>query len=141
MAIDAYNKTIQQMQLDSLSDMKITNGLKKRYKFLFNGEDTSVLELNTKIDKLWYLNSSQNYLADTIINTPITNIALDNVQRIQDLIDIKKNENEKLSDQESFKKVLEEHTAYKNLKNIRQLATDKRLYVDDIYHCLSGKEK
>ena len=70
MAIDAYNKTIQQMQLDSLNDMKITNGLKKRYKYLFNGEDTSVLELNTKIDKLWYLNSSQNYLADTVANTP-----------------------------------------------------------------------
>lgn len=139
--IDLYNKTIQQMQLSSLNDMKITNGLKKRYKYLFNGEDTSVLELNTKIDKLWFLNTTQNYLADTIINTPVMETSFDSYQRIQDLIDIKKNENEKLSNQEAFKKVLDEYSSYQNLRNVRYLASDKRLYMDDIYHCLSKKEK
>lgn len=138
---DAYDKTIQEMQLSALQDMKIAKTLNKRYDYLFNGHDTSVLELSTKIDKLWYMNSSQNYLADAVENTPEIIPQYERARRVAELIEFKKQENSTLSDQQAFQQVLKEEETYKNLQDIRQMATDKRLYLDDIYMCLSLKQK
>lgn len=134
-----YENDIRKMQLQALEDMKRTNGLCKKYQYLFNGQDTNVLELQTDIDKLWYMNSAQTYLLDTAVNTSI--ISEKNKNALQNLIDLKILDQENKTRQDAFNKALSQQEDYNNLQFVRLMASDKRLYMDDIYYCLNDKDK
>ena len=45
---------IKKMQEEELNKLIHNGALKKKYQYLFNGKDTSVLEMNTSLDKLWF---------------------------------------------------------------------------------------
>lgn len=113
--------------------------LQKKYIWLFNNKNTSVLEINSSVDKLWYANipiwDMRENIENTIdtynqylqydINNKIASLNTDNSQ------------NEKMLEQ--IKEVL--HQSNTIVNGIRNMTNDKRLYLEDIYYCMNTKIK
>ena len=110
---------IKQMQSNEARNL-VSNGLMpKRYEWLFNGRDTSVLEFNGDLDKLWY-----------------ANLGWENTQTIDEAVNDVPRHADKEKDEYSEMSLGETLTA-SNEKLVgneaRGLSSDGRLYLDDIY--------
>ena len=115
-------ESIEDMQVEAIDQMRIENTLQKKYEFYFSGKDTNVLELNTKVDNLWFLNLGQKNIEDSQTSNIHTN---------------------KIFGENSSENINSENIAeivYRDYDKIRKLSADRRLYVDDIYNTLNKKE-
>lgn len=119
---DSMLETMEDMQVESIDQMRIENTLQKKYEFYFNGKDTNVLELNTKIDNLWFLNLGQKNIEDSQTSNIHTNKIFG------------ENPGENINS-ENIGEII-----YRDYDKIRKLSADRRLYVDDIYNTLNKKE-
>ncbi len=119
---DSMLETMEDMQVESIDQMRIENTLQKKYEFYFNGKDTNVLELNTKIDNLWFLNLGQKNIEDSQSSNIHTNKIFG------------ENAGENINS-ENIGEIV-----YRDYDKIRKLSADRRLYVDDIYNTLNKKE-
>ena len=129
-------QNIQNMQLKELQNLYSKNTLRKKYEWLFNGHDTSIIEMNSSIDKLWYSNIPINDVLEINQNsfnndakTDNTNIAIKYAETIRQETLYK----EKLNYVINF--------TNKPLDGIRNLTADGRLYLDDIYYCIEDNTK
>lgn len=127
---------INDMQVNELRDLIFNGTLRKKYEWLFNGHDTSVLEVNSSVDKLWYAN------IETLDPISINESSIDQVTQTNDK-DIIIHNIEKIRNDTIYKERLDEviRVSNKPLDGIRTLAADKRLYIDDIYNCIDNKTK
>lgn len=131
-------KYIKEMQLKEMRNLILNGCVRKRYEWQYNGRDTSVLEFNSSLDKLW-----------------VANIGIDNVLTVNTALNDNVEEARKLATQQAMKKMyddeiignLKDYTMLKALQlsnqplsGVRNLASDKRLYLQDIYHCIDRKK-
>ena len=128
---------INKMQVKELQGLIQNKTLVKRYEWMFNGRDTSVLEFNTSIDKLWYANIP---LMDALYISENSN---DNVKKANDREMLISKNMEMIRQDTVYKEKLDRVISLSNapLSGIRNLAGDKRLYLDDIYNCIDAKTK
>lgn len=123
MSPEKQKEGIIQMQLNALNQMKSEKTLQKKYQYLFNGNDTNVLEMMSKIDLLWYLNIGHNDIVSTLSSD----------KNINNIVNITTEDN--ISDIKYDEYLNNIHTDF-NI--VRPLAKDKKLYLDDIYYSLSS---
>lgn len=122
---------IKNMQLDEAKNLVLNDLLQKRYEWMYNGRDTSVLEFNTSIDKLWYANTGiDNYVTVNAASKDIVK-EYNNIDNQFKLISIY--EESMMDKKKRIDEVLRETN--KPLDGVRGLASDKRLYLDDIFNC------
>lgn len=119
------------MMLEHLITILGNNLLIKKYEWLFNGHDTSVLEVNSSIDKLWLSNIPFADGIDSIINNTSEYFNVYN-NEVKNLINNEENDFS-LNEISSLSTFL--------FNNVRTLANDKRLYINDIYNCVDDKLK
>lgn len=128
---DLNIQKVKNMQVKELQNLLFHGALRKKYEWLYNGHDTSVLEMNSSLDMLWYSNIP---LIDPIkiSESSANNVAITNNR------DIIVKDLEKIRELTIYKEKLENVIKKSNapLNGIRTLATDKRLYIDDIYNCI-----
>ena len=129
-------QNISNMQIKELQKLILTGTLRKKYEWLFNGHDTSVLEINSSIDKLWFAN------IETIDAVNINESSIDNVVKTNNN-DLIVHNLESIRNNSIYKEKLESVIKMSNkpLDGVRTLAADKRLYIDDIYNCIDDKSK
>lgn len=129
-------QNISNMQIKELQKLILTGTLRKKYEWLFNGRDTSVLEINSSIDKLWFAN------IETIDAININESSIDNVVKTNNN-DLIVHNLETMRNSSIYKEKLESVIKLSNkpLDGVRTLAADKRLYIDDIYNCIDDKLK
>ena len=129
-------KLRNEMSVKELQKLLYSGALNKKYEWMYNGHDTSVLEMNSSLDMLWYANIP--YIDSANIQESYS----ENVKKydLQNSIEKDKNLyftqpllNEKLST------VI--NRSNKPLDGIRNLAKDKRIYLDDVYHVMDDKSK
>lgn len=132
----AENDRIAKMQIQELQDLIYNGTLRKKYEWLFNGHDTSVLEVNSSVDKLWFAN------VETIDPIIINESSIDNVTKVNNN-DLIVHNLESIRNGTIYKEKLENVIQISNrpLNGVRTLAADKRLYIDDIYNCIDDKTK
>lgn len=113
--------------------------LQKKYEWLFNGRDTSILTINTSVDKLWFANipiwdiKENNQNTINIYNKYLQNDLLEKLLTMK-FTDMSNNQ------------ILDEikdaiHKTNNVINGVRNMSNDKRLYLEDIYHCMSTKMK
>lgn len=126
---------ITKMQINEIQNLIKKGTLRKRYEWLFNGRDTSVLEINSSIDKLWIANLElpdgiKNYVesADTVSQSNIRDDIIAQIEHLKTANLAQASINEVMS------------KSYAPLDRVRTLAMDKKLYLDDIYACLGDKK-
>lgn len=129
-------QNISNMQIKELQKLILTGTLRKKYEWLFNGRDTSVLEINSSIDKLWFAN------IETIDAININESSIDNIVKTNNN-DLIVHNLETMRNSSIYKEKLESVIKLSNkpLDGVRTLAADKRLYIDDIYNCIDDKLK
>ena len=128
---------IKNMQLNEARNLILNNLLRKRYEWLYNGIDTAVLEFNSSIDKLWYANVGlENVLT---VNKASSDVVKQVNQQEQFKKLVSAYESTILDPKKNIATALQESN--KPLEGVRGLASDKRLYLDDIYRCLSEDTK
>ena len=136
-SLEAEKERIKNMQLNEARNLILNNLLQKRYEWLYNGRDTSVLEFTSSIDKLWYANTGINNYAT--VNAASTDVVkqvseAENQKRLITAYEqIIMDKSKKIED------ALRESN--KPLDGVRGLSSDKRLYLDDIYRCMSDDMK
>ena len=121
-----------------LKKIKAKGLLTKRYDWLFNGKDTSVLEITSSVDKLWYANIPIWDIQENSLNQlESSNKLLLNELMIKASIDAKQNNDKKLKElvQESIKK------SNKVVNNVRYLSNNHYLYLEDIYYTMDKKTR
>lgn len=123
---------IEKMQMEALDLMKLEGTLLKKYQLGFNGEDTSVLEMKTNIDNLWYLNIGFNDIISEV------NASKDNSMKTELSLG-EMFETETLSYDERLAKISDNIDM--SLHWIKRLTKDGRIYVDDIYNALSSNQR
>lgn len=126
-----------QMAVNELKKLIYTGALNKKYEWLYSGKDTSVLEMNSSLDMLWYANIP--YVDALKVNEASTNF----VKQNEDLNEVLFANDEIIRQDTLYKESLSNviKKSNKPLNGIRTLASDKRLYIDDIYNVLDDKSK
>lgn len=126
-----------QMAVNELKKLIYTGALNKKYEWLYSGKDTSVLEMNSSLDMLWYANIP--YVDALKVNEASTNF----VKQNEDLNEVLFANDEIIRQDTLYKESLTNviKKSNKPLDGIRTLASDKRLYIDDIYNVLDDKSK
>ena len=123
-------------QIEEMENIIKSGTLNKLYEWKWNGRNTSVIDVKCNFDSLWYANlgivNIDNVMKSTSDNVNISNnkevlIKLGNISRDGNSI------------MKEFKEALQKIN--KPLNGIRGLASDKRLYIDDIYNVLSDETK
>ena len=130
-----YRDLKEVMASKELRRLISSGALNKKYEWLYNGRDTSVLEMNSSLDMLWYANVP--YVDSVKVNEASTNFVKQNTD------DVLNNHSEFIRESSIYKESLESVIKKSNvpLNGIRTLASDKRLYVDDIYNVIDDKSK
>lgn len=108
--------------------------LNKLYEWQWNGTNTSIIEVNAKLDYLWYANIGM-INAENIINATIDN---PRQTKINDEMIHEKERIDKIK-QSNLQDVIEKYNA--PFATIRKLASDGRLYIDDMYNVISDETK
>lgn len=129
-------KSLQEVMASKELRRLISSGaLNKKYEWLYNGKDTSVLEMNSSLDMLWYANVP--YVDAMKVNEASTNF----VKQTTD--DVLFNQSEYIRENSMYKDSLDSviKKSNKPLNGIRTLASDKRLYIDDIYATIDERSK
>ena len=129
-------QNIQNMQIAEIKNLYSRHTLRKKYEWLFNGHDTSIIEMNSSIDKLWYANIPINDMLEINQNSYNNDAKIDN-------IDIATRYAENIRQNTIYKEKLNTviNMSNKPLDGIRNLSADKRLYLDDIYYCIDDSSK
>lgn len=125
---DVSPQELETMQLALLEKMENEKTLQKRYQFMFNGVDTNVLEMNSTLDNLWFMNLGGADLHDVATSSKAL------LQKMDEL------ENKEISSLNS-KTNDYNFNDYSDIDRVRSLAADGRLYLDDIYNTLSKTVK
>ena len=125
-------QNIIKMQLNALEKMRVERTIDKKYQYMFSGEDTNVLELNTTIDNLWYLNVGATDVRAVVESSK------ENLKKIAEL-DNKDQLNMIMTNNELINML--NKSSYKDMSKVRTMAADGRLYLDDVYNCLSKTSK
>lgn len=127
-------KNRDEMQLKEAKTIVNSGIMEKKYEWLWNGHNTSVIEVSTTLDKLWYANLGFVNMESTQINS------YDNVIKSETL-DFRNNLHQISKDLKELKlkEVLEKYNA--PLNGVRKLSSDNRLYIDDIYNVISDDTK
>lgn len=136
---------IKSMQEEELEQLIYTGALKKKYQYLFNGEDTSVLEMNSSLDKLWfaclpslYILQNESSSNDKVFKYVTENVSEPLKQKFQ-------------NQQISNNGILEEQViklvpkgfweSPTSLPSVRNLTSNRKLYLDDFYYCIDNDTK
>lgn len=138
---------INKMQKEELKKLIYSKGLVKKYQYLFNGRDTSVLELNSNIDRLWFAclptYSSNNAIESSTDLKDKAKDATLNSQESQDsksfdIRDISKTSTTLTDEQKTkVREALIGTQGYEMyLQEARQLVGSKKMYIDDLYNSL-----
>lgn len=129
---------IRQMQASEMERLVFSDSLKKKYQYLMNGKDTSVLELNSSIDNLWYA------CLPSIAFEQTYDFADDKVQKNLLLGTYTHEKFMKYNlfttnhmSPEAQKKMKKDETIIQSLN----LTSNNKLYLDDIYYCIDNKFK
>jgi len=131
---DGYNEEqdkedIKDREISELQNIIANKSLRKIYEWQYNGHDTSVLEFKASFDKLWYSNIGIKTIENMVESTSDTPKQISYNEAINKF---NNNINPKnIKDVTAYLKKTNER--YENVKN---LSSDKRLYLDDVYHCL-----
>ena len=131
---DNIDELIDKMAMDEMYSLLGENRLNKRYEWQYNGRETSLLDFQAKLDRLWYANIpyyNEKKLENEILENSIIIAKKETDSKFKDLTNS--------HNYEDFKKFIE----YTNvrLKGVRGLASDKRLYLDDVYNCIEDDAK
>lgn len=122
------------MMYNHLKSIIAKNLLVKRYDWLFNGRDTSVLEVNSSVDKLWISNIPRWDIVESITNDTNTYLKYYN----NEMKNLLENFSE-ITTKDELNNIA--HKSNKIIDGVRTMANDKRLYIDDIYNCINDNLK
>ena len=133
---------INDMQSDELERLIFSNALKKKYQYLFNGKNTSVLELNSSIDKLWFACLPSLYFLqnDSLLNDNILHYANNTYEGPS--TKIKNDISTPLSIADVIRQLPKNWwDSEQSLYQARNITANKKLYLDDVYYCVDEKIK
>lgn len=144
-------ETLKKMEMDELENIIFSKALVKKYEFLFNGKDTSVLEINSNIDKMWLACLPMSYEVNTVTSTN-SNLLYQqlhgNATKLSDdsiSIEINKTEREIGKEHFSLKEILNMKTDYNIYDWCRshsnKLMPNGKIYLDDLYDYLDNDIK
>lgn len=132
---ETMKQSIEEMQREVLLGMMANKTLQKRYDYMFSGVDTSVIELETSLDKLWYMNSGKGDIKN-IITSNNDNIKTEKLSTQQTTMN-QSTSNETYD--ERLKKAIDK--SYQGIEGIRTNQTDGMMYLDDLYRSISNTDK
>lgn len=135
-SLEAELKRRNDMQLNEARNLILNNILRKKYEWMYNGHNTELLEFTSSMDKLWYANVGiENILT---VNTATNDIPKMNKNETLQLSSNLLKAFDRYVGKSTSKFSLEEalKITTKPLEPVRELASDKRIYIDDIYYSM-----
>lgn len=129
--LEQYEYSMMYNHLKSILSKKL---LVKKYEWLFNGHDTSVLEVNSSVDKLWISNIPRWDIVESIANNTNSYLRFYN----DEMKKLLENFSE-ITTKDELNNIA--HKSNYIINGVRTMANDKRLYIDDIYNCVNDNLK